>query len=359
MNDTEINDIRPINEFKSKSFSKYSRFKVKSELLNSLYSSNIEPACNWSVELICAGHYQDLWEIIIHFMSRYIQLGNPKLPLYIERRFQNFRNIISNGYTDNILPLRNNPKIRKLFAEIICILCLSRKKHAFESLTIKDSKDFEITNLTRRLKAPDISFVQSIFNKDDPKELFIAINEFKFHISESSKDITAACYWFEWILQYEIICKQKKLHCHCERRTFAPVDEKLQMDIIWIIWDALLHEANNKSFEFYKNIINSLLNLFCIKYTSGCKRRRKYIIYLAISFLTESINLNIPLIENKQIIESITQKIYVIYKDIKKNEIAPKTDYLFLSAEKSNLDKTIEKLEKINNIDNLIPQNES
>ena len=128
MNEIEINDIRQMNEFKTKSFSKYSRCKVRKELLKSLYNSNIEPACNWSVELICAGHYCDIWEIILLFTSRYIQLGNPKLPLYIEKRFQNFRNIISNGYIGNELAMRNNNKIRKLFAEIICVLCTSRKK---------------------------------------------------------------------------------------------------------------------------------------------------------------------------------------------------------------------------------------
>ena len=193
MNIYEINDSRLINDFKNKKFSKYLRSKVKLELLNNLYNSKMEPACYWSVELICAGHFQDLWEIILLYMSRYIQLGNPKLPLYIEIRFQSFKKIISNGYIGNELMLRNNEKIRKLFAEIICILCISRKKHAFESLSIKDPADFEITNLTRRLKAPNISFVESIYKKDDPKELFIAINEFAYQISSLSKDITSAC----------------------------------------------------------------------------------------------------------------------------------------------------------------------
>ena len=73
--------------------------------------------------------------------------------------------------------MRNNTKIRKLFAELIAILCTSRKKHAFESLTIKDKSEFEITNLTRRLKAPNITFAQTIYTKGDPKELFIPINE--------------------------------------------------------------------------------------------------------------------------------------------------------------------------------------
>ena len=53
-------------------------------------------------------------------MGKHIHIGNPRLPLYINMRLDNFKDIINAGYTSNLLKLRNNEKIRKLFGEIMC-----------------------------------------------------------------------------------------------------------------------------------------------------------------------------------------------------------------------------------------------
>ena len=347
MNDSIINDIRILKDFKSITFSGFSRSKVKKELLNCINISDIESSCYWSIELICAGHFNDLWDVLLLYMSRYIHVGNPKLPIYMDMRFQNFKTVISNGFIDNELELRNTTKIRTLFAELICILCYSRKKHAFESFSIKDTNDFNMTNMTSRLKAPNIRYIESFYQKEDPKELFIAINEFSYNISRESKDATKACYWVEWILQFDTLCKNKKIKCECERRQFVPVDSKYQMETVWLLWNSLINESKKRENKAQNKIINALLNLYCIKFTPGVKKRRKYLIYSAISYLTEDIKFTIPLVENKKLIESITSKINILYKEKKKEEITPKTDYLFTGLEKSNKEKSLEKMEML------------
>ena len=193
MNDIEINDVRKASEFKSISFSKYKTTSVIKELLNSMINCKIEYACNWSAELICAGHYSELWNTILIFIGKHIHLGNPKLPIYIENRFNKFKEILSNGYLDNELSMRNNEKIRKLFAEIISVLCFSKKKLSVDAIKIKKDEEFDIFNMTSKLKAPNIEFAKNSFLKDDPKELFIAINELAYHISRESKDTLSAC----------------------------------------------------------------------------------------------------------------------------------------------------------------------
>ena len=356
MNDTEINDKRNPIDFKGVSFSKYQKTKVKQELINCLASSKIESACYWTAELICAGHFSDLWEVIITYVSRYIHLGNPKLPIYIAMRIDNFKTILSNGYIDNELRLRNNEKIRQLFAEIIVVLCLSRKKHGFQPIKIKKNEEFNMTHMTTILKAPSVSYANKIFQKDDPKELFIAINEFLYHISSQSKNAISACYWLEWLLEFDNVCKKKKEKCICERRLFAPVLSQYQLDNIWIIWDAILHEADDNKCNIIKKIINSLLHVFSLRYTHGVKKKRRFIIYFAIALLTEQVDLSIEMITDKDKVDAIVKKISVVYKDVKKNEISPQTDYLFSQNKKSNLDKTIERLEKMNNLTNLLPK---
>jgi hypothetical protein len=345
----EINDKRAIQEFRGLSFSKFQKSKVKSELLSCLINNKLEPACYWAAELICAGHFLDLWDTLILFVSRYIHLGNPKLPIYISMRFTNFKDIMANGYVGNELSMRNNVKIRQLFSEIICILCQSRKKHSLEAVKIQKEDEFDMTHMASKLKAPSIDYAKTIFKSDDPKELYIGMNEFAYHISPISKNCVTACYWLEWILEFETMCKHNKEACIAETRTLAPVLDKFRNDTIWIIWESLLNEAENKH-PLIKKSIHALLDLFSIKYTHGMKKKRRFLIYFAINLLTESVDFNIDIITNKPHVDAVMKKIGLVYKDVKKNEITLGDDYLFMGVEQTNLDKTIERLEKMNEI---------
>jgi hypothetical protein len=107
--------------------------------------------------------------------------------------------------------------------------------------------------------------------------------------------------------------------------------------------------------------MHALLKMFCLKYTNGCGRRRKYIMYFAVSLLCENINVclkeEIIREEQKSKVAIILNKIDSIYKQIKKNEESTGTDYLFKNIKSSNLEKTIEKLEAIDTFgENFIPR---
>jgi hypothetical protein len=348
MVDSEINDIRLEKDFKGSTFSKFKKTDVKQELLNSLIKTKIEPACYWSAELICAGHYVDLWDIIIFFYTKFIHLGNPKIAIYLELRLNQFKDIVRNGFLGNELRLRNNDKIRRMFCEIMCILCDAKRKHSFANIKIS-KEDFDMTLMTERFKAPSIKYAEEIFMKDDPKELFVAMNEFAYNISEDYKNIVSACYWMEWIIEFDTVCKIKKEKCKCERRSNIPVDSKFQMEIIWMIWDIFLLESQTKS-KIFQKIINALLTLFTLKYTTGCHKKRKYILYFIVSMFCENIDVSDDIIREsqKEVIGVVIDKIDIIYKQIKKNEESPETDYLFKDVKQSNLEKTIQKLETMN-----------
>ena len=326
-------------------------------MLNNLINSKIEPACYWSAELICAGHYGDLWEIILYFYTKHIHLGNPKIAVYLELRIKHFKEIVNNGYSDSELRMRNSDKIRRLFCEMMCVLCDAKRKHSFDTVKIK-KEDFDMTQLRDKFKASSNKYAQDIFLDEDPKELFPAINEIAFNISEDSKNIMNACYWLEWIMEFETVCKAKKEKICCERRNFSQVETKSQKDIIWIVWDLFLVEASKRS-KIVKKTMDALLTLFTLRYATGCQKKRRNILYFAISLLCENIISNEEIIRTSQqeMVGNILKKIDLVYKQIKKNEVSPGMDFLFKDVKEYNLEKTIEKLEKMNTFgENFVPR---
>ena len=360
MNEYEINDIRKQEEFRGISFSKYKKTAVKKELLNSMIEEKIEHACYWTTELICAGHFLDIWEVILSYIGKYVHEANPKIPLYVNMRFGDFKKIMGNGYVGNELTLRNNNTLRELFAELISILSFSKTSHPFDSVKIKKESDFDLTIITSKLKAPSVGYGQPIFMKEDPKELYIAINEFCYHISKDSKNVLLSCYWFEWMIEFESICKKKKEVCKAERRSFVGVQEKYQKDIVWIVWDAIFYEVGKEKRQTTKSLqlkmMNALFSLFCLRYSSGTKKKRRFLVYFAISMLTRNYDFQIPIIEleQKEKVQEIVKKINKIYKQVKQNEVSPETGYLFNGLkEQTNLEKTIAKLNLVNSFSSI------
>ena len=335
-----ISDNREYKEFVGISFSKFKKAHVKKEMLKCIMNCSVEQSCYWAGELICAGHYIDLWEIIILFASKHIHSGNPKLPIYIAMRIKAFKELADNHIGDE-LSLRNNLQIRELFAEIVTILCYSKKSHAFDNVKLTKGEEFSMEFMQTMLKAPNISYAGIVFKPEDPKELFIAINELSYHMSDDSKNSYNACYWLEWLIEFGMTCKKNKQECISERRPFAMVDEKYKKDSIWIIWELMIVVAKQKKCIVTVKIIESLLDIFCLKYTNGSKRKRKYILYNCISILNEPFDNALPIWNDKTQIMKVTQKINVLYKEIKKNEtISDKP----LPA-RNNLTNTFEKLE--------------
>jgi hypothetical protein len=132
----------------------------------------------------------------------------------------------------------------------------------------------------------------------------------------------------------------------------VPVENKYQRDIIWLIWDGLLLQSENNGNPFIQKLMGSLMTLFCIKYTTGACKKRRYLLYFAVALLTEPVPMDIELVSKKELVQNVVEKIGEIYKQIKKNEISPGTDYLFNNLEQaSNFEKSIRKLELMESMD--------
>ena len=304
----EINDIRSPGDFRGFSFSEFKKTEVRKQLINAMLKGKVEPACYWSAELICAGHLGDLWEIIIHYMSKHIHLGNPKLAIYLKMRYENFRNIMMQGIHVSELDVRNDDKIRKLFSEVICTLTLSNKKPSIEPIKINREDEYDITQMTDKLKAPSMDYAQPIFQQKDPRELFIALNEFGYYLSKEGNNMLSACYWVEWTIEFNSICNKRKEPIKCVRRTQYKVESKFHGDVIWLIWDVLMNVTAKQSNKLVEMTMDALLRLFCIKYSTASCKKRRYLLYYAISLLTETISSDVELVGNREILQNVTNR---------------------------------------------------
>jgi hypothetical protein len=348
--DTTINDVRTKPEFRGISFSEFKKTDVKKQLISSMVQGKYEASCYWCAELVCAGHYDDLWEILIIFYFQYIHICNPMLCIYLNKRLLDFKTIMNSGFKDMELSARNNHKVRKLFCELVCVLCGSNKTHSITPIKLTHL-DFELEEMQEKLCSKDTIYIKELFRPKDPRELFVAYNEFTYHLDVGN--LRDACYWMEWMMEFEQKVAFEKNVCKCERRGFVNVETKFEHDIIWMIWDAIFTEASCKTnAKLIEKIVRASLTLFTNKYTSSCYKKYRVLMYFLIQLMITPTtpSMNAPLISNKNQLEHYITHIHHIYGQVKQNEYSPHTEYLNTNSNQSNLEQTIANLDAMNSM---------
>ena len=128
------------------------------------------------------------------------------------------------------------------------------------------------------------------------------------------------------------------------------MDHKFKRDSIWLLWELFNIYATKKGNPLITSIVTSLQTLFCIKYTTGTAKKRKYLLYFVLEILIEHVPNNVELVYDKAKLKQVTENIDAVYKQIKKNEISPKTDYLFNHG-KANLENSLKKMNMLENME--------
>ena len=326
-------------DFKTISFSNYKFKEIKKNLVKFINNRDIEKSCFFIAELICSGKFLDIWDIIIEVLGKNISNCNIKVICYLELKFKIFKDYINSGVDE--LELRNYENIRILFCEIITILSLSNKVQTINRVKIK-AEESEYSALTSKLMADKIEYAQTVYCDEDPKELFIAINELIYNLHSKHPNQLLIYFWIEWILKYYALLKKNNSKIKCKNRDY-PVSDNQKHNVIFIIWDCIKTKDNEN--KLINKCVDSLIQLFCIKYTPSCNNKRIYLLYLSVKLLISNNNISLPIIENKENLLSIIKKNDYFYKKIKQNEVNQYTGGEPIDeGKKLAIDKSIEKL---------------
>jgi hypothetical protein len=302
--------IDKIMSYNKKTFSGYKKTSVFTELNNCLIDSRIENSCYWASEIHCSGFIDQLWEKIIIFSSKYVNINNPLLPKYIFGKYQEYKNMVSKCQTKNFIELRNFSDSRKQLCEIIIVLCTSKKINIPKIPKIYES-DFDVINIQNKLQAKDTHSIDRIFKNNDPIELRIPINELIFHIK--NKNLNNSIYWLTWIIEYDKKISKKEKNLICNSRNIDKIDDKYKTDISWLIWNAIFCCCQNSN---YIDQIKYLYQIYKINFTKSKKRSRVSIFIHSILFLIEHVDNSIPLKSREDIIITGINNIDSIYQRI-------------------------------------------
>jgi hypothetical protein len=300
----KIIDSRKLKDFKDQVFGGYKLSAASAALDKALIEDKVEPALHWALQLLLSGTVQPLWNKLIGFAGKVINIYNPMIPEFLYNKTLAWNQVTDNiRYSkDNILELRNHPTVRLLLSEMIVILALSKKRKLNTLPRIK-KEEFIIDTFKSKLVAKDNSLSESVFQDGDPSEIRIAANEMAYHMYHGN--LNKALYWLNWILEWEKINTKKYGKYECSPRIVEGVDAKYFKDVVWLIWIIINKIRVLKMNISYGNIsrqMEFLWKMYITKFTPAARARKLPLIIWSILYMTENIDMMVPIVDRPSVL---------------------------------------------------------
>ena len=291
----EIHDTRTVLDFQKFTFSGHLRSHVYKVLDENVKLGHADYACYWSLELMCSGLVHSMWQTFFESAARNINRAAPNAFLYLIRMYERFAPIEQQYPILQMTNIRNNDDARVLICETISGVTLCRKNKLPPLPKIKPDHDFNQKTVQENLKSPSSSYVSDILKKEDPFEVYIALNELVYCLRPETRDITRALYWVAWMLKYASqYKKQNKTDLICSARSNDFIENKFYTHTIWVIWDAVLDAAKTSPQNgLLREYVDALYKIHCLRWCPALLKTRLCFLVVTIQYICESTTLDI------------------------------------------------------------------
>jgi hypothetical protein len=309
----DVTDERTIVDFQKFTFSGHLRNSVYKVLDENIRLGHKDYACYWSLELLCSGITQSLWQVILESAASHVNRASPNVFLYLLKMYEKFAPYENSVPVLQITSLRNNNDVRNLICETVSTVAGCRKNKLPLFPRMKVDHDFKQETIAENVKSPSANYARHISKPEDPMELYIPLNELVYCLKPETRDSVRAFYWVSWILAFAShYKKQNKQQLVCAQRHNKYIEDKHERHVIWLIWNAVLDAASSSpQSALLAPYIDAIYKFNCLRWTSKTK-----LCFLATSivFICESASLDVhtPVNSTHSIVENIPQWISAI-----------------------------------------------
>jgi hypothetical protein len=280
-----ISDNRTVADFQNFTFSGHSRKLAAKSLLESIQLGHADYACYWSLELLCSGLVNTLWNTLFEAASLSVHRACPNIFTFLISQYESFRRIQDGFSVTFMTEIRNRPDARNIVCEAACAVSMCRKQKPMTLGRIKEEHDFEPTTIRENLRATSQHFGNGILKPEDPFELAIPVNELCFSIQ--NRDTIRSLYWMSWIFAFaRMKKKQSKQALAISPRNSALIPDKYSKHLVWLFWD-IIHKFSGHS-GFLAPYIDCIEKMYCLNWEPSVAKTRQTFLITAIVFLTES-----------------------------------------------------------------------